>query len=137
VDRVAALAGDGGLTEALEAAEQMLAEGAAVDAAETFAAILGEEPENAAAYGGLVRAHLALGEIGPRAGAAGCGPGEDQGQGDRGRTRADRTGTAGGQCRPGSRPARRRFEPIRKDRQARFDLALALHAKGKVDGGGG
>jgi putative thioredoxin len=50
---------DGGLAEALEAAEQMLAEGAAADAAETFAAILEEEPENAAAYAGLVRAHLA------------------------------------------------------------------------------
>ncbi|MDZ4135530.1 MAG: thioredoxin, partial [Paracoccaceae bacterium] len=63
VDRIAALAGDGGLGEALEAAETMLAEGAVVDAAETFAAILGEEPENAAAYGGLIRCHLALGEV--------------------------------------------------------------------------
>lgn len=52
-----------GLSEAIEAAEAMLAEGAAIDAAETFAAVLGEEPENAAAYGGLIRAHLALGEI--------------------------------------------------------------------------
>ena len=63
IDRIAALAGDGGLSEAIEAAEAMLAEGAAVDAAETFAAILGEEPENAAAYGGLIRAHLALGNL--------------------------------------------------------------------------
>jgi putative thioredoxin len=63
IDRAAALAGDGGLADALEAAEQMLAEGAAVDAAETFAAILGEEPENAAAYGGMIRAHLALDNI--------------------------------------------------------------------------
>jgi putative thioredoxin len=63
VDRAAALAGDGGLAEALQAAEDMLTEGAAVDAAETFAAILGEEAENAAAYSGLVRAHLALGNL--------------------------------------------------------------------------
>jgi putative thioredoxin len=63
VDRVAALGGDGGLADALAAAEEMLTEGAAVDAAETFAAILGEEPENAAAYGGLVRSHLALGNL--------------------------------------------------------------------------
>ncbi|MEL6801108.1 MAG: tetratricopeptide repeat protein [Pseudomonadota bacterium] len=59
IDKLSALAGDGGLGEALEAAEAMLAEGAAADAAQTFAAILGEEPANAAAYGGLVRAHLA------------------------------------------------------------------------------
>lgn len=63
IDRVSALAGDGGLAEAIQAAEDMLTEGAAVDAAETFAAILEEEPENAAAYGGLVRAHLALNNL--------------------------------------------------------------------------
>jgi putative thioredoxin len=62
IDRVAALAGDGGLGEALDAAEAMLAEGAAVDAAETFAAILGEEPGNARAFAGLARAHLAAGD---------------------------------------------------------------------------
>ncbi|MDH3262649.1 MAG: thioredoxin [Paracoccaceae bacterium] len=62
IDRLAALAGDGGLGEAVEAAEAMLAEGAASDAAQTFAAILSEEPEHAPAYGGLVRAHLALGQ---------------------------------------------------------------------------
>lgn len=60
VAKMAALGPDGGLGEALEMAEAMLAEGAAVDAAQTFAAILEEEPENAGAYAGLVRAHLAL-----------------------------------------------------------------------------
>jgi putative thioredoxin len=63
VERVSALAGDGGLADAIAAAEEMLTEGAAADAAETFAAILEEDPENAAAYGGLVRAHLALGDL--------------------------------------------------------------------------
>ena len=63
IDRVTALGGDGGLAEAIEAAEGMLAEGAAVDAAETFAAILEEEPENPVAYAGLVRAHLALNNL--------------------------------------------------------------------------
>ncbi len=52
-----------GLAEAFEAAEAMLAEGAAVDAAQTFAAILGEAPDHAGAYAGLVRAHLALDEL--------------------------------------------------------------------------
>ena len=63
VNRVADLGGDGGLSEAVEAAEAMLAEGAVEDAAQTFAAILGEDPNNAAAFGGLVRAHLALEQI--------------------------------------------------------------------------
>jgi thioredoxin-like negative regulator of GroEL len=66
VDRLSALAGDGGLADAIEAAEEMLTEGAAVDAADTFAAILGEEPENAA---GLWRARPCA----HRAGQSGSG----------------------------------------------------------------
>lgn len=54
---------DGGLGDALAAAEEMLESGAAADAAQTFAAILGEDPNNAAAFGGLARAHLALDEV--------------------------------------------------------------------------
>ena len=63
VTKMSALAGDGGLAEALVAAEEMLAEGAVTDAAQTFAAILQEQPDNAAAYGGLVRCHIALNEL--------------------------------------------------------------------------
>jgi putative thioredoxin len=65
VDKIAALAGpvDDGLSAAIEAAEQMLVDGAAADAAETFAAILQEEPAHVAAYAGLVRSYLALGEV--------------------------------------------------------------------------
>ncbi len=63
IDRLTPLAGEDGLAEALEAAEQMLAEGAVTDAAETFAAILGEEEGNAAAYAGLVRCHITLGQL--------------------------------------------------------------------------
>ena len=62
VTKIADLAGepDNGLDDALEAAEAMLAEGEAADAAETFAAILEEAPDKPAAYGGLARALLAL-----------------------------------------------------------------------------
>lgn len=66
VEKIAALAGepeDEGLNAAIEAANQMLDAGAATDAAETFAAILQEEPANAAAYAGLVRSYLALDEV--------------------------------------------------------------------------
>ncbi|MDG1432000.1 MAG: co-chaperone YbbN [Paracoccaceae bacterium] len=63
VERVVKAAGgdaSGGLDDAVEAAEEMLTEGAASDAAQTFAAILGEEPNHAVAYGGLIRATIAL-----------------------------------------------------------------------------
>lgn len=54
---------DDGLAEAVAAADEMLKEGDATGAAQTFAAILGEDPVNAAAFGGLARAHIALGEL--------------------------------------------------------------------------
>lgn len=61
IDKLVKLGGgeEEGLEAAVAAAEEMLGEGATEDAAETFAAILEEEPENADAFGGLVRAHLA------------------------------------------------------------------------------
>jgi putative thioredoxin len=133
VDRVAAMGGDGGLGEALEAAEAMLAEGAAVDAAETFAAILGEEPENAAAYGGLVRSYLALGEIDKAQEFADAAPAKiarakeveaARAQIELARQAANAGPVAELQARVAADPA---------DHQARFDLAQALHAKGQVD----
>ncbi len=64
VDKLKALGGgtDNGLSDALTAAEEMLEQGAAADAAEVFSAVLAEEPGNAAAYAGLARSHLALGQ---------------------------------------------------------------------------
>jgi putative thioredoxin len=63
VDRVVKAAGGSApgeeLAEAVAAAEEMLAEGAAADAMQTFAAIPAEDPNNAAAYGGMVRAYIA------------------------------------------------------------------------------
>ncbi|WP_323783870.1 co-chaperone YbbN [Thalassovita sp.] len=54
---------DGGLEEALAAAEDMLNEGAVDDAAQTFAAIAEEDPMNAEAFGGLARCQIALGQL--------------------------------------------------------------------------
>ena len=133
IDRVAALAGDGGLGDALEAAEAMLAEGAVVDAVETFAAILGEEPANAAAYGGLIRAHLMLGEIDQAQALADAAPTEIAKAKDIEAARAQielarQAANAGPETELRAAVAANENDP-----QARFDLALALHAAGKVD----
>lgn len=135
VERVAALAGDGGLGEAIAAAEQMLAEGAAEDAAETFAAILGEDPASAAAVGGLVRARLALGQVeeaatlldtlSPELAAA---PEIDAA---RAQIELARQAANAGPVTE----LRARVEADPADLQARFDLAQALHASGDVEGG--
>ena len=67
VDRVIVLVGGevvgGSLADALIAAQEMLAEGESVDAAQTFTAILEEEPTNVGAYTGLVQSHLALDDL--------------------------------------------------------------------------
>lgn len=52
----------GGLDDAVAAAEEMLEQGEAADAVETFAAILQEDPAHAKAYAGLVKSYLALGQ---------------------------------------------------------------------------
>tara|TARA_B100001057_G_scaffold28782_1_gene26334 strand:- start:2047 stop:2958 length:912 start_codon:yes stop_codon:yes gene_type:complete len=49
-----------GLSDALNSAEEMLAEGAARDAAQVFSAIIEEDNQNVKAYSGLARAKLNL-----------------------------------------------------------------------------
>ena len=65
VDKIVALGPepDNGLDDAVEAAEGMMTEGEYADAAETFSAILSEDGMHAVAYGGLVRAHISLGQL--------------------------------------------------------------------------
>ena len=134
VDRVAALAGDGGLGEAIEAADAMLNEGAAVDAAQTFAAILGEEPENAAAYGGMVRAHLALGEV-DRAQALLDAVPEAIGSASEVEAARAQLELAGQAAEAGPvADLRVAVEANPDDHQSRFDLATALHASDDVEG---
>jgi putative thioredoxin len=132
IARLTALVGDDGLAEAIEAAEQMLAEGAIDDAAQTFAAILEEEPENVAATSGLARAHLALGQIdqaenilnlAPDAIAKSSELEAVRAQIALARQAADAGPLADLQAAVAADPA---------NHQARFDYATALHAAGQV-----
>ncbi len=63
VAKLAGMAGDDGLGAALDEAEAMLDQGAVSDAAQVFAAVLGQEETNARAFGGLVRAQVAAGSL--------------------------------------------------------------------------
>ena len=137
VDKLTALGGgdaedDGGLSEALEAAESMLSEGAAVDAAQTFAAILGEEPDNAAAYGGLVRSHLALDDLDQAEAILNGAPAEI--------SKSPELEAAHAQLQLARQAAdigpltelRAAAEADPDNLQARYDLAIALHAAGQT-----
>jgi putative thioredoxin len=134
VDRVSALAGDGGLADAIQAAEDMLTEGAAVDAAETFAAILEEEPENAVAYAGLVRAHLALNNLDQAEALLSAAPPSVAKSKELDAARAQlelakQAANAGPEAE-----LRAAVDKDPADHQARFDLAAALLAAGNPQG---
>jgi putative thioredoxin len=132
VTRVAAMAGDGGLGEALAAAEEMLNEGAAVDAAQTFAAILEEDPKSAPAYAGMIRAHLALDDVENAEAILNGVPAEI--------SAAPEIDAVHAQIELKKQAAKAgplaeltaRVEADPNDHQARFELATALHAAGKV-----
>ena len=134
IARVVSMAGSGGLAEAMEAAEAMLAEGAAADAAQTFAAILGEDPNHPGAYGGLIRANLAIGEVEVAqqildAVPAGIASAPEV-EAARAQLALARQAAAAG---PVDALAARVAEAP-GDHQARFDLAGALQASGDTEG---
>ncbi|MDJ1009203.1 MAG: co-chaperone YbbN [Paracoccaceae bacterium] len=132
IDRVAALAGDGGLGEAVAAAEEMLAQGAAADAAQTFAAVLGEEPGNAAAYGGLVRAHVAAGQLDQAATLVAQAPEGVLGSPELDAAKAQIELARQAESAGPVAELHSAVEADPGDHQARFDLAQALHAAGET-----
>ncbi|MEL7211030.1 MAG: co-chaperone YbbN [Pseudomonadota bacterium] len=135
VERVAALGGepDNGLADAIEAAESMLSEGAASDAAQTFAAILGEDPNNAAAYGGLVRSYLALDDLDQAEAVLNGAPAEiaDAPELEAAHAQLELAKQAAGAGPVADLKAAVEADPT--NHQARFDLATALHASGQTE----
>jgi putative thioredoxin len=135
IDSLAAMVEDpdGGLKEAVEAAETMLAEGAAADAAETFAAILEEDPTSAEAYGGLIRAFLALGDVIRAQELADAAPPALANHALLNAARAMiLLAVQALQAGPVAE-LRATLQRDPTDRQAMFDLATALYADGQID----
>lgn len=138
IDRVVKASGGeapgDGLAEAVEAAEEMLAQGAATDAAQTFAAILGEDPNHAGAYGGLVRAHIAADDLEQAEALLNGAPIEI--------SKAPELEAAHAQLELAKQAANAgpvaeltaAVEANPDDLQARFDLAQALYANGDAAG---
>jgi putative thioredoxin len=138
IDRLLSVSGgaggaeDDGLAEALAAAEQMLAEGAAQDAVETFAAILEADPQSVAAYSGLARAHLALGDL-DSAEALLNGMPADLSHAPEIESIHVKINLARQAAEAGPvGELLARVEAAPADHQARFDLANALYANGRT-----
>lgn len=124
---------DGGLGAALEEADAMLAQGDAAGSAEIFAAILGEDPANAAAYGGLARAHLALGNLDQAEALLANAPAEIAQAKE---IEAARAKIALARQAADAGPAdalRAKVEADPADHQARFDYAQALYGAGEAE----
>lgn len=138
IDRVIKASGgeapDDGLNAAIDAAEEMLGEGAFEDAAQTFAAVLGEDPNNAKAYGGQVRALIAMGELDQAEALLNGAPIEI--------SKAPELEAAHAQLLLARQAAdagpvaelTAAVEAAPDDLQARFDLAQALYANGDAQG---
>jgi putative thioredoxin len=138
IDRVVKASGgeapDDGLTEAIEAAEEMLTEGAAADAAQTFAAILGEDPMNAPAYGGMVRAHIAMRELDQAEALLNGAPIEISKAPELEAAHAQLLLARQAEDAGPVTELTAAVEADPADLQARFDLALALQANGDSQG---
>jgi len=133
IDKLAALTGEGGLAEAVAAAEEMLAEGAAADAAQVFAGILGEDPENSAALAGLARAHLALGENDKAEGILNTAPDAIAAAPELEAVRAQIALARQAEDAGPLADLKAAVEADPDNHQARFDYAQALHAAGEVE----
>ncbi len=134
IDRVIQAAGGeapgDGLAEAVEAAEQMLAEGAAPDAAQTFAAILGEDPNHAGAYGGMVRTHIALGDLYQAESILNGAPAEIAESPELEAAHAQLELAKQAQNAGPIAELQAQVDANPDDHQARYDLAQALYSKG-------
>ena len=137
VDRVVALGGDaeetGGLTDALKAAEEMLSEGNATDAAQTFSAIIQEDPNNVASYAGLVKAHLMLNDLSEAEAILNGAPAEISDAPELEAVRAQLELAKQAENAGPVDDLKAAVQLNADDHKARLELATALHAAGETN----
>jgi putative thioredoxin len=130
IERVAGPVGPSAADQALEAATEALAKKDYSEAAGLYSAVLQAEPENLAALAGLARCFIALGELEQARGLfAGLTPQQEK---DTAIAGARAALAVAEQAASLGQPAdlSRRLESSPNDHQTRFDLALALNARG-------
>ena len=130
IERVAGPGGPSDAEQALAAAAELLAEEDFAGAASIYAALLQADPESLAALAGLVRCHVALGNLDQARGLlAGLSPAQESDAAIAGAKAALELAARAEAVGPSADLARR-LERDPNDHQARFDLALALNAAG-------
>ncbi len=125
--------GGDGAESGLEQAEQLLDQGALVEANHLFSSILAKEPENAAAFAGLIKTHIefndheraeSLLKSVPKAIAT-----SQQIESARASLELAKQARAAGPINS----LLQRLDVSPDDHQARLELAIAMHASGDVD----
>ena len=118
--------------ELLAEAQAALEEGQPQEAGELFSAVLATEPEQPAAWGGLVRSLLALDQHDQARAALDQVPAKIAGHADIAGARSALTLAEEGQhAASGLNDLQRRVEADAGDHEARYDLATALNATGE------
>ena len=121
------------LDELAADAEQLLGDGAAVEAAQGFSAVLAKDSAHAVAYSGLARAHIALGNL-DQAGA--ILDGAPAGIADAPELATARAQLALARQANDAGSVTELLAAVNADpddHQSRFNLSLALHGKGNVE----
>lgn len=134
VDKVAALGGDGGLADAIAAADEMLEAGEVQDAAQTYAAILEEDPNSAPAFAGLARCHLASDKPDDAEATLNGAPAEIADAPELEAVRAQIELARQAESAGPVAELRAAVDANPDDHQSRFDLAVAMNAAGDVQG---
>ncbi|MGO4389237.1 thioredoxin [Microvirga sp. 2YAF29] len=131
IERLVGPLGPSAVEEILAEAEQVAAAGDLAGAAELYAAVLSQDPENAAALAALVKLHVDVGDIeGAKRFLAMVPPTKENDPAIAGaRTAvelAEQAGSLGDTAE-----LQRKVEADPLDHQARFDLAVALNGRGR------
>lgn len=120
----------GGLDGAVEAAEEMLEDGAASDAMQTFAAVLEEDPQHARAYAGLVKCAIAVGDLEQAEAILNGAPAEISGKPELEAVHAQLELAKQASTSGPVADLQAAVESDPDNHQARYDLAQALYAQG-------
>ncbi|MCG7394619.1 thioredoxin [Microvirga sp. ACRRW] len=131
IERLVGPLGPGATEEILAEADQLVTAGDMAGAAELYAAVLAQEPENSVALGALVKLHVEVGDIEGAKRFLDMAPANKANDpaiaGARAAVElAEQAGSLGDTAE-----LHRKIETDPLDHQARFDLAIALNALGK------
>lgn len=122
-----------GLDEALAAADEMFDSGAVSDAAQTYAAILGEDPENMDALAGMAKSYLALDQTEQATQVLGTVPPEKADHPGIAAVRAQLELAEAAEGTGDTADLEAALEKNADDHQARHDLAMALAANNQTE----